>query len=224
LRLIIRSYLNWKELVNNRIGSLLSIIPIQGSYTKAALFFSFNNRNKILNMNRKLCLFIAMSLDGYIAKPDGDISFLDEMNQEGEDYGYKAYIESVDTILLGRKTYDKILSMGVDSPYGDRDVYVVSRTPRENSGKTTFYSGDLKQLVTTLKSKSGKNIYCDGGAEIVQQLLNLDLIDEITISIIPIILGTGIRLFDGIYPEQKLTLLESKSFHKGLTQLHYATK
>ncbi len=174
-------------------------------------------------MNRKLCLFIAMSLDGYIAKPDGDISFLDEMNQDGEDYGYSAFIENTDTVILGRKTYDKIASMGVESPYGDRDVYVVTRMPRENSGKTTFYSGDLKQLVTTLKSKSGKNIYCDGGAEIVQQLLNLDLIDEITISIIPVLLGKGIRLFDKTYPQQKLKLIESKSFLKGLTQLHYAT-
>jgi len=175
-------------------------------------------------MNRKLCLFIAMSLDGYIAKPNGDISFLDEMNQEGEDYGYKAYIETVDTVILGRKTYDKILSMGVDSPYGNRDVYVLTRTARENSGKTTFFSADLKDLVTELRSKQGKNIYCDGGAEIIQQLLQAELIDEFTISIIPIVLGTGIRLFDGIYPEQKLTLLESKSFSKGLTQLHYARK
>lgn len=174
-------------------------------------------------MNRKLCLFIAMSLDGYIAKPDGDISFLDEMNQEGEDYGYLTFIETIDTVILGRKTYDKILSMGMENPYGNRDVFVVTRTPRENSGKTTFYSGDLKQLVTTLKSKSEKNIYCDGGAEIVQQLLNLDLIDEITISIIPVLLGKGIRLFDKTYPQQKLKLIESKSFLKGLTQLHYAT-
>jgi dihydrofolate reductase len=173
-------------------------------------------------MNRKLCLFIAMSLDGYIAKPDGDISFLDEMNQEGEDYGYATYIETVDTVILGRKTYDKILSMGNESFYGDRDVYVLTRTLRKNSGKITFYSDDLKELVTTLKSKSGKNIYCDGGAEIIQQLLQAELIDELTVSVIPVLLGNGIRLFDGIYPEQKLTLLESKSFPKGLTQLHYA--
>ena len=175
-------------------------------------------------MNRKLCLFIAMSLDGYISKPDGDISFLDEMNQEGEDYGYTAYIESVDTILLGRKTYDKILSMGVDSPYGDREVYVLTRNAREHSGKTVFYSDDLRALVYDLKNKPGKNIYCDGGAEIIQQLLQAELIDQLTISIIPVILGSGIRLFDKIYPEQKLTLLESKSFTKGLTQLHYVIK
>lgn len=172
-------------------------------------------------MNRKLCLFIAMSLDGFIAKPDGDISFLDEMNQEGEDYGYNAYIETIDTVLLGRKTYDKIQSMGIESPYGDRAVYVITRTPRANSEKTTFYPGDLKELVTTLKSKPGKNIYCDGGAEIVQQLLSMDLIDEMTISIIPVLLGEGIRLFSGNFQEKKLKLKESKSFEKGLVQLHY---
>lgn len=172
-------------------------------------------------MNRKLCLFIAMSLDGYIAKTDGDISFLDEMNQEGEDYGYNAYIETIDTVLLGRKTHDKIQSMGVESPYGDRDVYVITHTPRANSGKTTFYSGDLNELLNTLKSKPGKNIYCDGGAEIVQQLLSLDLIDEMTISIIPVLLGEGIRLFSDHFQEKKLKLTESKSFEKGLVQLHY---
>jgi dihydrofolate reductase len=172
-------------------------------------------------MNRKLCLFIAMSLDGYIAKPDGDISFLDEMNQEGEDYGYQAYIETVDTVLLGRKTYDKIRSMGVESPYGDRDVFVLTRTPQENSGKTIFYSDNLKELVTTLKSKPGKNIYCDGGAEIIAQLIHENLIDEMTVSIIPVLLGEGIRLFNGNFQEKKLKLTENKSFEKGLVQLHY---
>lgn len=175
-------------------------------------------------MNRKICLFIAMSIDGYIAKPDGDISFLDEMNQEGEDYGYSAFSETVDTVIIGRKTYDKILSMGVESPYGDRDVYVLTRSPRENSGKINFYSGDFKELVTTLKSKPGKNIYCDGGAEIIAQLFHENLIDEMTISVIPVILGEGIRLFSGNFQEKKLKLTKSKSFEKGLVQLQYVTE
>jgi dihydrofolate reductase len=162
-----------------------------------------------------------MSLDGYIAKPDGDISFLDEMNQEGEDYDYTAYIETVDTVILGRKTYDKILSMGNESFYGDRHVYVITRTPRTNSGKTTFYSGDLTDLVQSLKNESGKNIYCDGGAEIIDQLLHKNLIDEMTVSIIPVLLGEGIRLFGGNFPEQKLLLAKCKSFEKGLVQLQY---
>lgn len=175
-------------------------------------------------MNRKICLFIAMSIDGYIAKPDGDISFLDEMNQEGEDYGYSAFSETVDTVIIGRKTYDKILSMGVESPYGDRDVYVLTRSPRENSGKINFYPGDFKELVTTLKSKPGKNIYCDGGAEIIAQLIHENLIDEMTISVIPVILGEGIRLFSGNFQEKKLKLTKSKSFENGLVQLQYVTE
>jgi dihydrofolate reductase len=170
---------------------------------------------------RKISLFIAMSLDGYIAKPDGDISFLDEMNQDGEDYGYNSFIESVDTVILGRKTYDKILSMGIESPYGDRDVLVLTRSPKDNSGKTTFYSGNLKELVTTLKCKPGKTIYCDGGAEIISQLMYENLIDEMTISIIPVLLGEGIRLFGSNFQEKKIKLMESKTFKKGLVQFHY---
>jgi len=172
-------------------------------------------------MNRKLCLFIAMSLDGFIAKSDGDISFLNQVELESEDYGYSEFINTVDTVILGRKTYDKVLSMGVENPYGNRDVYIMTRTPRENSDKFTFCSVDLKHLVITLKRKSGKNIYCDGGAEIIQQLLKADLVDEMTISIIPVLLGEGIRLFDGNYHEQNLQLTECKNFKKGLVQLHY---
>lgn len=107
-----------------------------------------------MRLNRKLCIFIAMSLDGYIAKPDGDISFLDDMNKEGEDYGYSAFIETVDTVILGRKTYDKILSMGVESPYGERDVIVLTRNPPLANGKFTFYSGSLTQLILDLKSRA----------------------------------------------------------------------
>jgi dihydrofolate reductase len=172
-------------------------------------------------MNRKVILYIAMSLDGFIAKPDGDISFLSEVEQEGEDYGYSAYLETVDTVILGRKTYDKIRSMGIESPYGERQVFVLTRNPNLASDKITFYSGSLPVLISSLKSKSGKNIYCDGGAETVQRLLQDDLIDEFIISIIPILLSNGISLFDKSVQQRKLQLVKSKSFEKGLVQLHY---
>lgn len=172
-------------------------------------------------MNRKVILYIAMSLDGFIAKHNGDISFLSQVELEGEDYGYSAFTETVDTVILGRKTYEKILSMGVDKPYGERKVYVLTRNPTSGTDKLTFYSGSLPQLISSLKSKSGKNIYCDGGAETVQQLLQDDLIDEFIISIIPILLGDGINLFNKRFQEQKLQLVNSKSFEKGLVQLHY---
>lgn len=172
-------------------------------------------------MNRKLCLFIAMSLDGFIAKSDGDISFLNQVELEGEDYGYSEFISTVDTVILGRKTYDKVLSMDIEYPYGDRQVFVITRTPRPDSGKTVFFSGKLTDLVLSLKNQPGQNIYCDGGAETISYLLQENLIDEITVSIIPVLLGDGIRLFGQSFPEQKLQLVSSKSFEKGLVQLHY---
>ena len=174
-------------------------------------------------MNRKVILYIAMSLDGYIAKPDGDISFLSVVEKEGEDYGYSAFTETIDTVILGRKTYDKVLSMGFTAPYGERNVYVLSRNPYPATDKITFYSGSLSELVSSLKSQSGKHIYCDGGAETVHQFLQNDLFDELIISIIPVLLGDGIRLFGKSFPEQKLQLVSSKSFEKGLVQLHYMT-
>jgi dihydrofolate reductase len=171
--------------------------------------------------NRKLILYIAMSLDGFIAKPDGDISFLSAVEQEGEDYGFSKFMESVDTIILGRKTYDKIQSMGIESPYGTRMIYVLTRSSKPDSGTIRFYSGSLSDLISNLKSLEGKHIYCDGGAETVSRLLQEDLIDEMIISIIPVLLGDGILLFKGGLPEKKLQLISTNSFEKGLVQLHY---
>jgi len=173
---------------------------------------------------RKLFLYIAMSLDGYIARPDGDISFLSRVEKQGEDYGYSKFIESVDTIVLGRKTYDKILSMGIEWPYGQREVYVLTRTSKPDSGQLRFYSGNLGDLIAQIKSQSGKNIYCDGGAETIYQLLQEDLIDELIVSIIPVLLGEGISLFKQGFSEKELQFKSAESFEKGLVQLHYVRK
>jgi dihydrofolate reductase len=173
-------------------------------------------------MSRKLVLYISASLDGYIATKDEDLDFLSLVAHEGEDYGYGDFIKSVDSVIIGRKTYEKVISMGFDYPHVDKDVYIITRTARPSIGTFKFYTEDLMQLVKELKMKSGKNIYCDGGAEIVQKLLEHDLIDEIILSIIPILLGGGIRLFQDGRPLHKLKLLSSKQFEKGLVQLHYS--
>ncbi|MDX5436326.1 MAG: dihydrofolate reductase family protein, partial [Pontibacter sp.] len=104
------------------------------------------------------------------------------------------------------------------------DVYVITRTAKPSVGRTTFYTGNLTELVEQLKSENGKNIYCDGGAEIVNELLKSDLIDEFIISIVPILVGNGTRLFKNGRPEQQLELVNSKTFDTGLTQLHYKRK
>ena len=172
---------------------------------------------------RKLSLFIATSLDGYIAKPNDDLSFLKLVEKEGEDYGYAEFTANIDTIILGRRTYDWVLREIGSSHYdnGERNVYVITRTERQSVGKTKFYTGNLTELVQQLKSEYGKNIYCDGGAEIVNELLKRDLIDEIIVSIVPVLVGDGIRLFKDGRPEQQFELVNTKTFDTGLIQLHY---
>jgi len=174
-----------------------------------------------MNKNRNLILYISMSLDGIIAKQDGDIGFLSQVKREGEDYGYSTFMESVDTIIVGRKTYDKILSMGIEWPYGSREVYILTRSAKPDSGHLHFYSGNLTDLISKLSRQEGKHIYCDGGAETVHQLLMDDLLDEMIISIIPVILGDGISLFKDGFQEKKLRLISADLYEKGLVQLHY---
>ncbi|MCA0447923.1 MAG: dihydrofolate reductase family protein [Bacteroidetes bacterium] len=170
---------------------------------------------------RKLVLYIAMSLDGYIATKGDDLSFLSVVEKEGEDYGYQAFTDTVDTVILGRKTYDKVMTLVDTFPHVDKETYVITRTPKPSAGKIQFYSGDLKDLVFGLKNKPGRLIFCDGGAELVTELLKLDLIDELIISVIPVLLGDGISLFNPGRPERKLKLLSSKAYESGLVQVHY---
>jgi dihydrofolate reductase len=174
--------------------------------------------------NRKLVLYIAMSLDGYIATLDNDISFLSLVEKEGEDYGYQAFMESIDTVILGRKTYQKVADMGYDYAPECKTVYVITRTPRPSKGDVHFYTESLKTLVNTLKNEKGKNIFCDGGAEIVNELLKDNLIDEFMISVIPVLLGNGIRLFRDGHTQKNLQFISAKYFEKGLVQLHYSKK
>ncbi|WP_367209655.1 dihydrofolate reductase family protein [Sphingobacterium sp. R2] len=172
---------------------------------------------------RKISLFIAMSLDGYIAKPNDDLSFLKLVEKEGEDYGYTEFMCQIDTIIVGRKTYDYVVREIGTSHYdnGQRDVYVITRTEKPQVGRTIFYTGDLIELVAQLKSLAGKNIYCDGGAEVINAFLKCGLIDDFVISVIPILLGNGTKLFKDGRPEQALQFMTSKVFDTGLIQLHY---
>jgi dihydrofolate reductase len=130
--------------------------------------------------------------------------------------------------LVGRirRTYDYVLNEIGSSHYDNeqRDVYVITRNQRPKVGRTTFYTGNLSELVKQLKSEKGKNIYCDGGAEVINELLKHDLIDEFIISVIPVLLGNGTRLFKDGRPEQTLEFVQAKTFETGLMQLHYIRK
>ena len=172
---------------------------------------------------RKLILYISMSLDGYIATKDDDLSWLSVVEKEGEDYGYNEFINSVGTYIVGRKTYDVILKLtGGKLPQAQQFAcYVITHQNQEPQDGITFYNGDIEDLISKLKSEKGKNIYCDGGAEIVKVLMEKNLFDEYIISVIPILLGDGKRLFKGGLPKIDLELVSNKNFDTGLTQLHY---
>lgn len=170
---------------------------------------------------RKVILYIATSLDGYIAKPNDDLGFLSIVQKAGEDYGYTDFVNSIDTVIIGRKTYDWVLTQVKEFPHADKTSYVVTHKPRPAIGKIKFYTGNLKELVLRLRTEQGKNIFVDGGAEIVNELLKDNLIDEFIISVIPVLVGNGTKLFKDGRPEQKLKLMSSKSFEKGLVQMHY---
>lgn len=170
---------------------------------------------------RRLYLYIAASLDGYIARPDGDISWLSSVETPGEDYGYGRFIEQIDTVILGRKTYEKVQSLGVPLPHSDKNVYVLSSQPRPPAGSLRFYKGPVAQLLAEIRTQPGKHIFCDGGAEVIRQLLQAGLVDDIILSTIPVLLGEGIRLFQGGVPEMPLQLVSAQSFASGLVQVHY---
>lgn len=165
-----------------------------------------------------------MSLDGYIAQPGDDLSFLSIVEKEGEDYGYADFMQTIDTVIVGRRTHDWVKANAPAYAHSERETYVITHAVRPAEGKTTFYNGGLHELIGTLKSKPGKNIFVDGGAQVVNALLKSHLIDEMIVSVIPILVGDGIRLFKDGRPEERLRLRHSKSFDTGLVQLHYTTE
>ena len=113
-------------------------------------------------MNRQVILYIAMSLDGYIAKDEDNIDFLSVVETPGEDFGHSAFQKEVDTLIWGRKTYDKVLSFGIDFPHQDKKCYVLSKTKTGHDENVTFYGGDVRDLISQLQQENGKNIYLDG--------------------------------------------------------------
>ena len=178
-----------------------------------------------MGSNRKVILYIAMSLDGFIATKNDEIDWLDNIDHGDNDYGYTQFTSEVDTYIVGKRTYDVVLKLtdGVFAQSEKFDCYVLTRSSKEAENGVQFYSDDVKNLIEELKSKPGKNIYCDGGGQVVSLLLKDALIDKIIVSIIPILLGDGIRLFPGTEMEhQTLKIIASKQYENGLVQLKYS--
>lgn len=171
--------------------------------------------------HRNVVLYIATSAEGYIARPDGDLDFLSVVEQAGEDYGYSKFINTVDTVIMGRKTYDKVLSFGIEFPHKARKCYVWSQSRQGNNENVTYFSSSPAQLIADLRKEAGKDIFIDGGAELVHELMKEQLIDRYIISVVPYFIGNGVRLFKSGTSDARLSLTHSVAYPSGLVQLWY---
>lgn len=172
---------------------------------------------------RNTVLYIAMSLDGYVADINGNVSWLSGDDSDPEAVGsYPDFYESIDTIIMGWRTYYQIKTeLSPDEwPYKGKQSYVITHRESENQPGICFYHGELAELIKVLKKETGKNIWICGGAEIAQQLIKADLIDRFCFSVIPTILGSGVKLLPTLQSEEKLKLIKTESYN-GIVDLVY---
>jgi dihydrofolate reductase len=171
-------------------------------------------------------VFIATSLDGFIAREDGALDWLELANQqvpEGEDCGFFAFMDSVDALVMGRNTFEMVISFG-QWPYGEKRVVVLSRNPLEipeNLTEWVEHSSETPELLFDRLSEEGhKRIYVDGGITI-QQFLKAGLINDLRITVLPVILGKGIALFGELDKDVMLKHIDTKTYSFGFTQSVY---
>ena len=173
----------------------------------------------------EVILYIAASLDGYIARLDGAVDWLDALpvSEPAEDYGYSEFIAGVGVVLMGRTTYEQVLSFGVDYPYPGAEGYVFSRSRAgEGDDNVQFVDGqDIPGLVERLKASQDKNLWLIGGGQLVREFLCLDLIDQMELFLLPVILGQGIPLFPPETPQRDLRLVNCRNYDSGMVQLTY---
>lgn len=175
---------------------------------------------------RKVILYIAMSLDGYIADQNGNVDWLNEYgsdeNVEGAD-SYSLFLDKVDEVIIGFNTYHQIVTELSPQQwvYEGLKSYVITHNKIPSNSEIMFVNRSPCDLIKDLKKKSGKDIWICGGASIIKQLMKEDLIDRFHISVIPMILGNGIKLFDEIDNEIKLDLVQTTRSGSGIVELVY---
>jgi dihydrofolate reductase len=172
----------------------------------------------------KTSVFIATSLDGFIARQDGGLDWLDH-DAQGDDYGTEFFFKSVDVLLMGRNTFEAVLSFG-QWPYDGMDVVVMSRTQKDDAipghlkGKARFSNLGPREILAEVLEGGAHHVYIDGG-RLIQSFLKENLVDELILTRLPILIGSGIPLFGPLEKDVPLTLVNAKSFASGVVQLTY---
>jgi len=168
-------------------------------------------------VERKVILGLGISLDGYIARPDGSVDFL----FMPKDYSMGEFFKTIDTAVLGRKTYDDGLKMG-GSFTGKTKYYVFSRTLPPGMRNGAMITNDSPgSLIAEIRRSPGKHIWLMGGGELIREFLKEDLVDELYIGVVPTLIGEGIPLFPSGYPQREFDLIENKTYSEGMIAYRY---
>jgi dihydrofolate reductase len=165
--------------------------------------------------------FVGVSLDGFLARSDGAIDWLKPF--EAEEHGYRAFFATVDTVVLGRRTYEFVLGMlssGLSWPYGESRCVVMTHRPLEQKNGERAFSGEPGTLLRDLEAAGARHVYVDGGV-VLRSFLATGLLDQLTVSVVPVLLGSGFPLFGGVRLERGVTLENATSFKNGLVQMRY---
>jgi dihydrofolate reductase len=187
----------------------------------ASEFYLFQNQKR-KPMTVKISVYIAASLDGFIARKNGDLDWLPAGEEGGQDFGYAEFMSTVDLIVMGRNTFEKVLTFGAWH-YDKKVIVLTSRDltiPPELANKVEAQNLPPRELIREVDSRGAKHIYLDGGVTI-QRFLRESLVDEMTITTVPILLGEGLPLFGKLEKDVKLELLKSESFKNGFVQNKY---
>lgn len=171
-------------------------------------------------MATELILYIATSLDGYIAKSDGDIGWLPSPEEDEKSDGYAQFYDSIDALIMGSTTYQQVLGFG-DWVYPEKPSYVLTtRNLSTVRSDILFIKGGVEEVIEEINQKGYKRVWLVGGGRVASAFIKCGLVSEYIITIIPIILGSGISLYQSL-PELKLDLVESKLSSSGMVELHY---
>ncbi|PIC87064.1 hypothetical protein CSV72_03530 [Sporosarcina sp. P20a] len=173
-----------------------------------------------MKKQRKLVLFIAQSLDGYIATKDDSLEWLFKVEGEG-DNGYSEFFETINTVLMGKRTYDWVMEQEKGQfPYSNKNCYVFSRSSLTDTKDVTFINGDIVNFTNNLRIEEGKDIWIVGGGDILHTFLKEKLVDELIVTVAPTIIGEGIPLFKPDDYKLDLSLRGTRTFNQ-FVELHY---
>ncbi|MCG8698274.1 MAG: dihydrofolate reductase family protein [Bacteroidales bacterium] len=175
----------------------------------------------------RIVLYIATTINGCIARKDGNIDWLsNHPNPDESDYGYGKFINTVDSIFMGRKTYEEILSFDIEWPYKNQATYILTRNSNFNiKTENTFVISNLSNsVVHEIKQKSKKDIWLVGGGQLVTEFIHQGWLDEMIIFILPIVLKEGIPLFPNIEHDSYFELTDVVSYTSGIVELKYQKK